>query len=82
MLKPNYRIKVIVAGKILQLHGSLEAQGIANNQQVMAVIAEGTAEDATQEFGIYDRVQKARQDALLLMKQDHSYMTVSSWART
>lgn len=69
------RIKLIGSGKVLAPLQSLEEQGIQNNQQVMAVILDEVP-DGTASDNIYDRVQKARQDALLLIDQDAEYMQV------
>lgn len=50
-------------------------QNVQNNQQIMAVILEST--DNSAENAAYDRVQKARDDAELLIKQKkHDFMQV------
>lgn len=75
------RVKLISAGKVINCHQILSEQNLQNNQQIMAVIlesrenlAENQAENAA-----YDRVQKAREDAQILINQKrHDFMQVST----
>lgn len=75
------RVKLISAGKVINSHQILSEQNLQNNQQIMAVIlesrenlAENQAENAA-----YDRVQKAREDAQILINQKrHDFMQVST----
>ncbi len=73
-------MKLISAGKVITSHQILSEQNLQNNQQIMAIILESTtnlAENAA-ENAAYDRVQKAREDAQLLIKQKrHDFMQVS-----
>lgn len=74
------RVKLISAGKVITSHQILSEQNLQNNQQILAVILESSnsqAENAA-ESAAYDRVQKAREDAQLLIKQKrHEFMQVS-----
>lgn len=65
------RVKLIAAGKVLNASLSLEEQNVQNNQTIMAVALD---EMALPSECIYDRVQKARQDAELLMSRQNDFM--------
>lgn len=70
------RVKLISAGKVINSHHILSEQNLQNNQQIMAVILESSENLA--ENAAYDRVQKAREDAQLLINQKgHNFMEVS-----
>lgn len=71
-----YRVKLIGAGKVLNLNQSLDEQGIRNNQQIMAVLLNDTKVNAEENM-IYDKVKKTKEDALLLMKSDSQHLQVN-----
>ncbi|KAJ6638174.1 NEDD8 ultimate buster 1 [Pseudolycoriella hygida] len=65
-------VKLISAGKVINSHQVLSEQNIKNNQQIMALTlksSENLAEDAA-----YNKVQKAREDAQLLINQNEKFM--------
>lgn len=68
-------MKLISAGKVIDSNKILSEQNLQNNQQIMAVILESS--DNLAENAAYDRVQKAREDAQLLINQKrHEFMQV------
>lgn len=71
-----YRVKLIAAGKVLNALLTLEDQNVKNNQTIMAVTLDALSPSSSTTECIYDRVQKARQDAELLMNQKSNFMEV------
>ncbi|XP_037050774.1 NEDD8 ultimate buster 1-like [Bradysia coprophila] len=71
------RVKLISAGRVINSHQILSEQKLQNNQQILAVILETSDSQAVNaaESAAYDRVQKARDDAQLLINQKrHEFM--------
>lgn len=70
-------IKLISSGRVLNGNRTLSEQGIANNQMVMA-IALLAAEASSDDNDIYERFNRAKQDATLLSSPDQNqFMDVS-----
>lgn len=61
---------------------TLQEQGIQNNQQIMAIVLDMDAKEASKENGVYDKLQEARKDASKLLRKEDSYMDVSALAKT
>ncbi|EDS44893.1 conserved hypothetical protein [Culex quinquefasciatus] len=57
------RIKLVSAGKVLQLDRTLAEQNVRNGATVMALVLMQSAEAAQQESTTFDRVHKIRSDA-------------------
>ena len=72
------RIKLISAGKVLRPEITLENQGIVNNQQILALIIEVTEVEAAEQYDVYDRVKKIKEDAALCLQGKNSLMHVST----
>lgn len=47
---------------------TLEQQGVKNLHQILALRLEQTAQDAKEESDIYERIQKIRSEAEILLK--------------
>lgn len=62
-----FRVKIIASGRVVELDKTLASQSIVNNQQLMAVILDERSEKDKTSQDIYDRVQKAREDAQLFI---------------
>lgn len=73
----SHSIKLISSGRVLNGNRTLTEQGIANNQMVMAIALSVAAESS--DNGIYERFNRAKQDATLLSSpdQNHQFMDVS-----
>lgn len=71
-----YRIKLISAGTVLRREMTLQSQNIQNNQQVLAVSIETTPSEANAEDAMFDKLQRAKEDATTLLKRENSYMEV------
>ena len=79
-ISSNY-IKLISAGKLLSPERTLSQQGVKNFQQIMALIMKVDREEACAENEPYDRVQKIKKDAEILMKtQNGDYFKVISFS--
>lgn len=71
-----FRIKLISAGSVIRRDLSLSLQNVQNNQQVLAISIETTPSETNAEDAMYDRLQRAKEDAQTLLKRDNSYMQV------
>lgn len=62
---------------MVQRNRVLDAQGIRNNQQVMAIILASSPDEANADNKMYDKVQMAKDDASKLVDSKSDFMDVS-----
>lgn len=65
---PSIRIKLISGGKVLIPDKTLTEQNVKNFQQIMALEMKVDQDEVKAENEVYDRVQKIRKDAEVLIK--------------
>lgn len=72
------RVKLISTGKVLDMsQQSLRDHGVRNFQHILALEIEVDEEQATAESQPYDRIQKIRKDAEVLLKaKNNDYFKV------
>lgn len=61
---------------MIRRESTLDSQNIQNNQQVLAISIETTPTEANAEDAMYDKLQRAKEDATTLLKRENSYMEV------
>lgn len=61
---------------MIDRYKTLQDQGIQNNQQIMAIILQMNATDASKDGSVFDKLQAAKNDAMTLLRKNDSYMDV------
>ncbi|XP_022209871.2 NEDD8 ultimate buster 1 [Drosophila obscura] len=74
MVSGGSHIKIISAGRIIAGQQSLASQGLKNNQQLMVVLGQRGDEVAGE--ALHERIQKIRDDVLLIVESDRRFMEI------
>jgi hypothetical protein len=73
-----HRLKLISGGRVLDAERNLRDQNVKNFQQILVLEINIDREQASSESEPYDRIQKIRKDAEVLLKNKNSnYFNVS-----